>query len=47
MRVIFTPTKNLVAPAEKTAKQALLEMANKLVAAGKFSSIEEAMAVLA
>ena len=41
------PTKNIVAPADKTAKQALLEMANKLVAAGKFTSIEEAMAVLA
>lgn len=47
LRVIFTQTKNIVAPADKTAKQALQEMAAKLVAAGKFSSVEEAMAVLA
>jgi hypothetical protein len=47
LRVIFTQTKDLVAPADKTAKQALLEMAAKLVAAGKFSTVEEAMAVLA
>ena len=47
LRVIFTQTKDLVAPADKTAKQALEAMAAKLVAAGKFSTVEEAMAVLA
>lgn len=47
IRATFDRVSKLNSPSQKTAKQALQEMAAKLVAAGKFTSIEEALVVLA